>query len=292
MGNADISVTRPFASGTGFGRHLVSQREDPAKGALPPVSTYRCLRVPQTLEGQPIDPAIWAAADWSSPFRRISGGQPTVETRIAMLWDDANLYVSFRVEGPHRDAIMRSHRDHVYIADDSVELFVDGAGHYYEIGRNSINNGYEVRWVWLEELVERRDFEGLESWITTSDFIYYRRREGEPIGRIGDMNYALPDLVTSVWPEQQSADGGDGRWQAELILPWTSVEQAVSGIWPPLVDDERRFAGYRIHHGVDPCGHGQTKEQQTWSVMGNADVHNPERWTLVTFVDESLQLQT
>jgi hypothetical protein len=27
-------------------------------------------------------------------------------------------------------------------------------------------------------------------------------------------------------------------------------------------------------------------------VMGNADVHNPERWTLVTFVDESLQLQT
>jgi hypothetical protein len=290
MGNADRSVTRPFAPGSGYGRHLVSQRKEPAGGDLPAISTYRCLRLPGSLHNQPIDASVWAAAEWSEPFREISGGQATVETQIAMLWDDTNLYVSFKAAGPHRPAIMDRDRDHVYIADDSVEFFIDGAGHYYEIGRNSINNGYEVRWVWLEGLVERRDFENLESWITTPDFIYYRRREGEPIGRIGDMSYALPDLVTTVRPEQGAKNGDEGDWRAEMVLPWGSIEQAVSGIWPPNINDERRFTGMRIHHVMDAHEPGQPKEQQTWSVMGNEDIHNPERWTSVSFADQSVEV--
>ena len=179
---------------------------------------------------------------------------------------------------------MNADRDHVYVADDSVELFIEGSGHYYEIGRNSANVGYEVRWVWLEHLVNERDFDGLESWIATQDFIFYRRRETEPIGRIGDMNYTLPGLVTQIDREPDPSDALVGDWTATMTLPFSGISAAVAGIWPPKPGDSRRIAGYRIHHGTDAFSPDQPTEQQVWSVMGNRDIHNPERWTEVTFV--------
>ncbi len=285
MSDPGHPIPRLFRLEQSFGRHIVSKRLDAATEQLPPIPLYRCLRKPSRLESRPPDAAAWAATEWSDPFPEICDGETTVETRIAILWDDDNLYVAFRVAGPHRSALMHEPRDHVYVADDSVELFVEGDGHYWEIGRNSVNNGYEVRWVWLEQLVDRRDFDALESWVTTDDFIYYRSREGEPIGRIGDLNYQLPGLTTDVGDVETASDGMIESWTAHMMLPFDGLRQAVGGVWPPPPDQRRRIAGYRIHHGVGAYDPELRPQQQTWSVMGNRDIHNPERWTDVVFVD-------
>jgi hypothetical protein len=281
MTESNSAIRRPFSPGSSFGRHLVSQRADPADGDLPPVATYQCLRLPGS-DGSPspIDPDIWDAAEWSAPFAEITGEAAAVRTRIAMLWDDTNLYVSYRVAGPHRPPAMDQPRDHVYIADDAVEFFIEGSGYYYEIGRNVDNIGYEVRWAWMEHLVERQNFEELESWLTLGDYIYYRKRKGERIGRIGDMDYELPGLTTTIDDVTMSDDLVDG-WTATFTFPWESLAQSLNGPWPPSDGDTVRMAGYRIHQLLEPTD--RTSESHVWSVMGNRDIHNPERWTVVTF---------
>ncbi len=203
-----------------------------------------------------------------------------------MLWDDTNLHVSYRVEGPHRPPVMDQPRDHVYIADDAVEFFIEGSGYYYEIGRNVDNIGYEVRWAWMEHLVEEQDFDELESWLTLGDYIYYRKRAGERLGRIGEMDYELPGLVTTINDVATSGGLIDG-WTATLILPWESLAPSLNGAWPPSHGDSVRMAGYRIHQLLEPAD--RASESHVWSVMGNRDIHNPERWTVVTFSDASVR---
>ena len=283
MTDPDITIRRPFAAGSSFGRHLVSQRADPAEGDLPPVATYTCLRLPG-IEGSPpgISTDVWDAAQWSAPFAGITGDAAAVRTQIAMLWDTTNLYVSYRVKGPHRPPVMDQPRDHVYIADDAVEFFIEGDGYYYEIGRNLDDVGYEVRWVWMEHLVEEQDLDELESWLTLGDYIYYRKRKGERVGRMGDMDYVLPGLVTTI-EDLTMSDGLVDGWTATFTFPWESLARSLNGPWPPSDGDTIRMAGYRIHQLLHPAE--QASESHVWSVMGNRDIHNPERWTVVTFSD-------
>jgi hypothetical protein len=250
-----------------------------------------------------LDEDTWARARWSEPFRSIGTGiADGHETTVALLWDDTHLYAAYRVGDPDVRASSTTHHDQVYMTDDDVEIFVEGAGGYYELGVNAINTVYEYRWTWLESLVERGDLVGLEDLFKVADFLYYTARGGERLGRVGEMDFDLPGLrhavqVSGTLNWSQDVDRG---WTAEFALPWAGLRTIgrTQQPFPPKPGDSIRIQAYRAQHDRNDHEGAARLERgwpgatpfagHTWSTMGNGNVHNPERWVPVRFLDDSV----
>jgi hypothetical protein len=270
---------------------------------LPEIPTYECMRAasPPRIDGS-LDDACWERVTWSEPFGRIGNGQQDgPETRVALLWDDTHLYAAYRAADPDIRASSTVHHDQVYMTDDDVEIFVEGHGAYYELGVNPINTVYEYRWTWVEQLVERRDWEGLEALFKLADFLYYTARDGERLGRVGEMDFDLPGLRNAVQLKGtlNCPNDVDEGWTAEFALPWAGLVTIgrTRQPFPPVAGAVLRIQAYRAHHDwSDPEGAEAMSrswpgaspfEGYTWSAMGNGNVHNPERWVPVRFVQET-----
>jgi len=105
---------------------------------LQPVADYECLRVDETIriDGK-LSEAAWQRVRWSEPFVKMDTGEEvSLETRVALLWDDNYLYVAFRYEDHEIWGTHVEHHDHVYHRDSDAEIFIDGNGVYYELGVN------------------------------------------------------------------------------------------------------------------------------------------------------------
>lgn len=256
---------------------------------LPPVKRWECPRTdePMRIDGR-LDEAVWERVPWSEPFGVISDGSPTpLETRVALLWDDDYLYVGYRVEDPDVRASMTAFNDHVYIDDEDVEFFFGGEGYYYELGINALNNSYQIRWTWLEALVREQRFAEIEELFKTPDYLYYIAREGEPIGRHADLSYGLAGLKHAVHVDGSlnSPWVDDRGWTVEVALPWAGLAHIAGGRpLPPRPGDEFRMTAYRCHHYR---GEQHRRKGWTWSVMGNDNIHIPERWNQVVFSDRT-----
>jgi hypothetical protein len=255
---------------------------------LPPVKTWTCLRTPEPIgvDGR-LDEAVWGRAPWTEPFGMIHDGGPTpFETRLAMLWDDDYLYVAYRVEDPDIRASMTGFNDHIYTRDEDVEFFFAGDGYYYEMGLNALNNGYQIRWTWVERLVREQRFEELEQLFKTPDFLYYLARKGERLGRHADLSYQLPGLRHAVRVDGclNCPEVRDREWTVELALPWAGLKEMAGGRkLPPNPGDTFRMTAYRCHHDRA----NRRAKGWTWSVMGNDNIHIPERWNEVVFSDRT-----
>jgi Carbohydrate family 9 binding domain-like len=253
---------------------------------LPPVKTWACLRTTEamTVDGR-LDEPVWQRAQWSEPFGMIHDGSPTpLETRVALLWDDQYLYAAYKVEDPDIRASMTAFNDHVYLNDEDVELFFEGNGYYYEIGLNALNTSYQIRWTWIERLVREQRFAELEALFKTPDFLYYVARDGENIGRHADLNYRLPGCKHAVFIDGtiNCPEVKDQGWTVEIALPWSGLKDIAGGrATPPRPGDTFRMTAYRCHHDRAT----RTAKGWTWSVMGNNNIHIPERWNDVVFVD-------
>ena len=253
---------------------------------LPPVKTWKCLRTsePITVDGR-LDEAVWQRAEWSEPFGMIHDGSPTpLETRVALLWDDQYLYAAYKVEDPDIRASMAGFNDHVYFNDEDVELFFEGNGYYYEIGLNALNTSYQIRWTWVEPLVREQRFAELEELFKAPDFLYYVARDGEKIGRHADLNYQLPGCKHAVFIDGtiNCPEVKDRGWTVEIALPWAGLQHIAGGrSVPPKPGDAFRMTAYRCHHDRAQ----RTAKGWTWSVMGNDNIHIPERWNNVVFVE-------
>jgi hypothetical protein len=262
----------------------------PAAG-LPPVLDYACRRTrePMTIDGR-LDEGAWAKALWSEPFGAIAdGARVALETRVALLWDERCLYAGFKVEDHDVRASMTGFHDHVYIEDEDVELFIEGEGAYFEMGANPINTIYEIRWTWIQALVERRDWQELDRLFRTPNFLYFLAREGEEIGRHGDLDWELPGLEHAV-----QVDGTlnrpaleDRGWTAEFALPWEGLGPILGQgrRLPPRAGDGFRMTAYRAHHG-EGAARRHSSVGWSWSVMGNDNIHVPERWNRILLVED------
>ena len=270
---------------TKFGRWARLRQVDLSK--LPPSKTWECLRTTEkiTIDGRLTEP-VWNRARWSEPFGMIHDGSVVpLDTRIALLWDDEYLYAAYKVEDPDIRASMTGFNDHIYFNDEDVELFIEGNGYYYEIGLNALNTSYQIRWTWVEPLIREQRFEELEELFKAPDFLYYLARPGDKIGRHADLNYQLPGLRHAV-----CIDGSincpavkDKGWTVELALPWTGLKQIAGGnTLPPRNGDRLRMTAYRCHHDREK----RTAKGWTWSIMGNDNIHIPERWNQIVFLDE------
>jgi hypothetical protein len=263
--------------------------EAPA-GGLPPVPDYPCHRVREamTIDGR-LDVAAWSRAVWSEPFGAIAdGARVGLETRVALLWDERCLYAGFKIEDHDVRGSMTGFHDHVYIEDEDIELFIEGDGFYYEIGLNPVNTVYEIRWTWVEPIVERRDFAELDRLLRTPNFLYFLARDGERIGRHGDLDWELPGLGHAV-----QVDGvlnrpaiDDRGWTVELALPWQGLRAIRGGDGqPPKEGETLRITAYRAHHDRREGAPNQASVGWSWCVTGNDNIHVPERWNKVTLVD-------
>ncbi len=257
---------------------------------LPPVLEYRCRRTLKapTIDGK-LDEAEWEGAAWSEPFGTLArGDRVPLETKLALLWDERCLYAAFRVEDHDVRGRMSGFHDHVYMEDEDVELFIEGEGYYYEMGLNPINTVYEIRWSWVEGLVERRDWAELDRLLRTSNFLYFLAREGERIGRHGDLDWELPGLEHAVQVDGTLNRPGitDRGWTVELALPWEGLRPLMGGrSLPPRAGDSLRMTAYRAHHEHRETEGPSPSVGWSWSVTGNDNIHVPERWNRVLFVD-------
>ena len=256
---------------------------------LPPVKTWECLKTTEkiTIDGR-LDEAAWDRAQWSEPFGFINdGGTTPMNTQVAMLWNDEFLFLGYKVEDHDVRGSMTEFNDHVYMQDEDVEFFISGDGYYYELGINPLNNSYQIRWTWIERLVEEQRFSELEELFKTPDVLYYVAREGERIGRHADLSYQLPGLRHAVHIDGSinNPQEKDRGWTVEMAIPWAGLKEISGGVeFPPKPGSTLRATAYRAHHDRET---GKVKGW-TWSVMGNDNIHIPERWNQIVFVDREV----
>ena len=255
---------------------------------LPPVYEYKCLRTPKPLiiDGK-LDEAVWQRVTWSSPFVKIDTGVPvSLDSRVALLWDDDYLYAGFKYEDHEIWGTHVEHHDHVYHNDSDAEIFILGDGVYYELGVNPINTIYEVFWTWVEPLVMRQDIARLNQLFATESCFYFLPRTGERMGRFGERDWELPGIKHAV-----HVDGTlncpairDTRWTVEFALPWAGLG-ALGRPTPPRPGDIWRIGASRCQHFHDAQGNN-TSVDWSWNRHGYINMHIPERWSKVRFVEE------
>lgn len=286
----DLASIGPVAMGPDprppqFGRWVKVEQAD--LSTLPPVTTWECRKTTEniTIDGR-LDEEVWKRAKWSEPFCYIDSGEKTpLETRVALLWNDDYLFLAYKVEDPDIRGSMTGFNDHVYLKDEDVEIFFEGDGYYYEMGINPLNNTYQIRWTWIERLVNEKRFAELEELFKAPDYLYYLARKGEPIGRHADLNYQLPGFKHAVHIDGSlnCPEVKDKGWTVQFALPWSGLKEIAGGKQvPPKPGDSFRMMAYRAHHDREK----QTVKGWTWGVMGNDNIHIPERWNRVVFTDQ------
>jgi hypothetical protein len=254
---------------------------------LPPVHEYDCLRArsPILVDGH-LDKEAWQRAQWSPPFVKMdSGAEVELDSRVALLWDDDYLYAGFLFEDHEIWGSMTAYHAHVYRHDSDAEIFLEGDGVYYELGVNAINTIYEVFWTWVGPVVQRQDVQTLNRLLSTEHFLYFLPRAGDRLGRFGELAWELPGLKHAVQVNGalNCPDIRDQSWSVEFALPWTGL--AALGLrTPPADGDVWRIGASRCQHFHDAHGVDRAVDW-SWNRHGAINMHIPERWSRVRFVD-------
>jgi len=122
--------------------------------------TAHHVREPIRIDGR-LDEAAWQRAPRSPRFVDIVTSRPALhDTRAVVLWDDANLYIAFRVEEPLVHAKFTTNNAPIYY-DNDVEVFIAGRDAYYEFELNAFNTTYEVFFQPIQGSAARAGFRGL-----------------------------------------------------------------------------------------------------------------------------------
>jgi len=229
-----------------------------------------------------------------------TGAEVSLESRIALLWDDAYLYAGFRFEDREIWGSHVEHHDHVYHRDSDAEIFIEGEGVYYELGVNPINTIYEVLWTWLAPVIAQGDDATLTRLISNERFLHFLPRRDETLGRIGETDWQLPGLKHAI-----QIDGSlncpeieDRGWTVEFALPWEGLRVLGHDRIPPRAGDVWRIGASRCQHfrrlspGDSPRTTGDLPNPPSesvdwsWNRHGSINMHIPERWSKVRFVDD------
>lgn len=278
---------------------------DGSLSALPPVVEYECLRVDEDIlvDGK-LSENAWKRVCWSEPFVKMdTGAAVQFDSRIALLWDDEFLYVAFRFEDEEIWGTHVEHHDHVYHRDSDAEIFIEGDGVYYELGTNAINTIYEVLWTWLEPVVDRQAVAVINRLFSAENGLYFLPRRNEKLGRFGETDWQLPGLKHAV-----AIDGSlnnpairDVGWTVEMALPWAGLTVLGRANCPPIAGDTWRIGASRCQHFRQTSDAAQIQQigemphprqgysvDWSWNCHGFVNMHIPERWSVIRFVDRAV----
>ena len=216
-----------------------------------------------------LDDTAWRSAPWTDYFVDIEGAvkpAPRFRTRVKMLWDDEYFYVAAEMEEPHVWATLTKH-DSVIFHDNDFEVFIDPNGdtlEYYEFEINALNTGWDL-------------------------FLDKPYRKG---GKARN-EWEIPGLKTGVHIDGTRDDprDTDRGWSVEVAFPWKALAEFAHKPAPPRPGDEWRVNFSRVewrHEIVDGKYRkfAKTKEDNwVWSPQGAVNMHIPEHWGRVRFVD-------
>ena len=227
-------------------------------GAAQSHRSYDCFRTtgPVRIDGKLTEPD-WQAAPLSAPFVDIRGVDfkpaPTKQTYMKMLWDDDCLYIAGIIEEDDVTASL-TERDAIIFKDNDFEVFLDpdGDGKFYF------------------------EFE-CNAYATLMDLIL-----DKPYSQGG--NFFLPwdckgvRVKVHVDGKINDAKKADKGWTVEWAIPFASLAIGF--------DNPKKYNPWRIDFSrVEWLVREGPEENWVWNPTGEVDMHLPDRWGYVKFID-------
>ncbi|MFD2555923.1 carbohydrate-binding family 9-like protein [Sphingobacterium tabacisoli] len=217
--------------------------------------------------------ASWDLAPWSDKFVDIEGDlkpAPRFDTKVKMLWDENYLYLYARLDEPHIWGTLTQH-DAIIYHDNDFEVFLkpsDRQSLYYEIEINALNT--------IMDLMMAKAY----------------RIGGEAI-----MHWDVKNLKSAVHIEGtlNNPTDVDSYWSIEMAIPFASL--GTFGKAPtPRVNDfwQINFSRVQWQHVIENGEYKRKKENGkllaednwVWSPIGVINMHYPERWGYIQFVEQ------
>lgn len=218
---------------------------------------YDCFRTYDKIkvDGK-LNEGAWLKAVESAPFVDIRGEgypQPVKQTWVKMMWDEQNLYIGARLEEDNIIAKL-TQRDTIIYHDNDFEVFLDpdcDGVNYYEIENNA-------RGIVFDLLLDKPYRSG------GSFFIPW--------------NCEGLQLAVSYEGTLNKPTDKDKAWYVEMAIPFKALERDFK--------KPQDFKVWRINFSrVQWLVPGQPEENWVWSPTGEVDMHMPERWGFLRFVD-------
>jgi len=238
---------------------------------------YICYKISSVIEidGNVYDD-VWKATDWSDFFVDIEGDsmpKPYYNTRMKMLWDNNYLYIAAELEDNHIWATLNNHDDIIY-RDNDFEIFIDPDGdglNYFEIEINA-----------LETI--------LDLFLAKP---YNKRGKADLAWNADGMKKAI-----KIYGNSNDSLGDDLKWTVEIAIPWESYNSRATDVKKPNSGDKWRMNFSRVQWETEfldgnyvkmsnpESGEPLPENNWVWSPQGKINMHIPETWGSVTFVDE------
>jgi hypothetical protein len=263
------------------------------------VGHYMCHRTSERIEidGR-LSEACWQRAPKSPRFvDMVTGVRGLLDTRMAALWDDENLYVGFWVEEPNVQARFTERDSPVYFEND-VEVFIAGQDCYYEFQINARGTIYEVFYVWQDAyekggFADNPEFNLLRHPVDVlGGFQDAMRYKKHPRGRRwAFMDWDFPGLRAAVHVDGTLNDDSDvdRGWTVELAFPWAGMQALSQGRpLPPRDGDIWRMDFSRFE--ALPYNGRVTDPSIGWSFSkhGVYDSHIPECFPYMHFSGDTV----
>ena len=249
-------------------------------------SEYQCQKVTSRpdLNGF-VAGSGWDELPWSEEFVDITGlteRKPWLRTRVKMGWDSEFLYIGAKMEEPHVWGTITRKNEQMF-EDNDFEIFLDPDGdglNYYEFEINALGT------IW--ELSLPKPY----------------KDGGQPV-----LACNISGLISDVGINGSLNDPSDKDegWSVTVAIPWSGlVQYHGDGAVPPAINDVWRVNFSRVQwehevvggHYVRVPPHGSKtaeslnpEEQEhpennwVWSPQGVINMHMPEHWGHVTFVE-------
>ena len=222
------------------------------------------------------DEKAWEDAEWTDLFMDIQGSaldEPYYDTRVKMLWDDTYFYVYAEIEDEHIWGDIEE-RDAVIFYNNDFEVFIkpnEFQPYYAEFEVNALG----TLWDLFLARPYRRNGPVLDEWDVN----------GTKIGI--DIQGTLND-PTDI----------DDAWSVELAIPIAPINAIDRGhsfgeesMWRvnfSRVQWEYQLNGSTYEKKTDKDGHRLPENNWVWSPQMAIDMHRPEHWGYVFFVDNSV----
>ena len=239
--------------------------------------THKAHRVqtPPVIDGK-LDEQAWKDAPRTNPFVSIVGpekGSPDHAAHGKILWDDTHVYFAAEIEEPHLWGTL-TERDSVIFRNNAFEVFLDpdrDRQNYYELEINSLGT--------LWDLLMDKPY---------SD-------EGSPDNGFDTPGLALAVHLNGTLNDPSDVDQG---WTVEVAIPFTAMEKMRGTTAPPAIGEVWWANLSRVQWRLDvtennqaytkrkaPDGTELPEQYWVWSPIGERNMHKPERWGLVMFVE-------
>ena len=267
-------------------------------GQLPPRS-YEALRTATrpVIDGRLSD-LVWEVAPWSEDFADIRGSgeeTPHLRTRVKLLWDEDFLYVGAELEEPHLWATLEN-RDAIIYRDDDFEVFLDPDGDgeaYFEIEINAMGTVLDL----FLDKPYREGGKAVIPWnlTTLQSAVSLQGTLNDPRDEDGGWTVELAIPWHGLTPPKDPSSQRSSRAspepisQAQLESPSVGDEWRVNFSrvdWPLRVVSDSASGEFHYEKAALPTPDLRHPEQNwVWSPQGVINMHIPQRWGIVRFVE-------